>query len=389
MLDTSSVLRRSHSGFLLLEPQSGAVLCQKNADQLFIPASNTKIMTLAACLPILGDSLPGLEYTRRGDTLYVRGTADPTFLHPRFEAWQAPYRWLRQAPDSLRLVWVERPLAEARFGPGWAWDDYTEYYQAERSMQPIYGNCAALAKGYIAPDFWRDQLTGQKGDPVRSEHQNTWSDADIAPGDTLVVPFRSSDFLALLQDTLNRPWNKMAALPEMAEWRWHRIRSAPIDTVYRRLMYESDNFVAEQLLLMAALQKTGVGLQKNARFGMEQASRWVDGSGLSRYNLFSPRQIAGVLRSLYLNNPAEKIMSLFPSGGVAGTVSEWYRGANGQAFVFAKTGSMSGVHCLSGYLRTKSGKILIFSFMHNNFVGSNRPWKQEMQRLLEYIHATM
>ncbi|MBK9336339.1 MAG: D-alanyl-D-alanine carboxypeptidase [Lewinellaceae bacterium] len=46
---------------------------------------------------------------------------------------------------------------------------------------------------------------------------------------------------------------------------------------------------------------------------------------------------------------------------------------------------MSGVHCLSGYVVTKRGKTLVFSFMHNNFVGSSRPWKAEMQGLLEYI----
>jgi len=44
---------------------------------------------------------------------------------------------------------------------------------------------------------------------------------------------------------------------------------------------------------------------------------------------------------------------------------------------------MSGVQCMSGYLRTKRGQWLIFSFMHNNFVGSGKPWRLEMRRILE------
>ncbi|MCY7331047.1 MAG: D-alanyl-D-alanine carboxypeptidase, partial [Saprospiraceae bacterium] len=54
-------------------------------------------------------------------------------------------------------------------------------------------------------------------------------------------------------------------------------------------------------------------------------------------------------------------------------------------WLFAKTGSMGGVVCISGYLRTRRGKTLIFSFMNNNFVGSAKPWRLEMRRILELV----
>ena len=114
--------------------------------------------------------------------------------------------------------------------------------------------------------------------------------------------------------------------------------------------------------------------------------RWVDGSGLSRYNLITPRYLANVLRQLYNRMPSEKLFTYFPAGGVDGTLKGWYRNPNGTPYVFAKSGSMSGVQCLSGYILTKSGKILIFSFMNNNFVGSGRPWKMAMQEILEGIY---
>jgi D-alanyl-D-alanine carboxypeptidase/D-alanyl-D-alanine-endopeptidase (penicillin-binding protein 4) len=112
----------------------------------------------------------------------------------------------------------------------------------------------------------------------------------------------------------------------------------------------------------------------------------VDGSGLSRYNLVTPHYLSTVLKQLFDRTPKEQLFTYFPAGGVRGTISNWYRNPEGSPYVFAKTGSMSGVHCLSGYILTKSGKILIFSFMHNNFVGSNKPWKEEMQRILEWIY---
>jgi len=152
--------------------------------------------------------------------------------------------------------------------------------------------------------------------------------------------------------------------------------------------------VAEQLLLLCAgvkydtlQQEKIIPWVKDSLFGaLPNPPRWVDGSGLSRYNLITPRYLSGVLQQLYREQPRERLFSLFPAGGISGTLTDWYRGPDGKPFVFAKSGSMSGVQCLSGYLVAKSGKVLIFSFMHNNFVGSGKPWKTEMQRVLLDIY---
>ncbi|MEL6865453.1 MAG: D-alanyl-D-alanine carboxypeptidase, partial [Bacteroidota bacterium] len=58
-----------------------------------------------------------------------------------------------------------------------------------------------------------------------------------------------------------------------------------------------------------------------------------------------------------------------------------------EPYVFAKTGTLSNKHCLSGYLRTRSGRLLIFSFMHNNYMGSSRHYKKEMEEILMALHA--
>jgi D-alanyl-D-alanine carboxypeptidase/D-alanyl-D-alanine-endopeptidase (penicillin-binding protein 4) len=120
-----------------------------------------------------------------------------------------------------------------------------------------------------------------------------------------------------------------------------------------------------------------------------QNIRRVDGSGLSRYNLVSPQVLATALEKLYQQQPMDRIQKLFPAGEQSGTLKDWFGNGENPAYVYAKTGSMSGVYCLAGYLKTKKGKTLVFSFMSNNFIGSNRVIKEELQVILEYIRDKM
>lgn len=396
----SPVFSRAFTGFTLLDPETGRTLADVNGDKYFTPASNTKILTLATCLEVLGDSVPGVEYQIHDGFIYFRGTGDPTFLHAKFQNWQSAISLLRSGKDTL--FYILRDLPIPRFGPGWAWDDYNEYYQAERSQMPTYGNTVTIKKGNnnrysVYPSYFTEYCLplNDAGAPriSRGECDNGWSfrvdtltDSLVSPTLTYATPY--------LEDTLGKtvifrmPWEGPFLNSE-----WNTLYSAPLDTVLRRMMYQSDNFIAEQMLLVCAGQKFDI-LQQDTMIkwmldsvltSLPQRPRWVDGSGLSRYNLISPRDLAQVLVKLWREQPRDRLLSLFPAGGVNGTVSDWYRGKNGKPYVFAKTGGMSGVHCLSGYVVTERGKTLIFSFMHNNFVGSNRPWKQEMQRILEVI----
>jgi D-alanyl-D-alanine carboxypeptidase/D-alanyl-D-alanine-endopeptidase (penicillin-binding protein 4) len=171
---------------------------------------------------------------------------------------------------------------------------------------------------------------------------------------------------------------------------WQTIHSAPLDTVLRHMMHESNNLLAEQLLLICADQrfdqlKEELVIQDmlgNSLANVNPVPRWVDGSGLSRYNLISPGGLALVLRRMWQTQPQDKLFFYFPAPGGTGTLKDW---PDNSSWV-GKTGSMSGVMCLSGYLKSKTGKVLIFSFMHNNFAGSNRSLKVEMQRILQLIH---
>lgn len=415
----SLTFSKAFTGFTLLDPVTGKTLADFNGSRYFTPASNTKILTLATCLEVLRDSVPGMQVVETEDVIVFRGTGDPTFLHPKFEAWQTVRRVLYR--PAVPLHCFHRRFVEGRFGSGWAWDDYNEGYQAEKSALPIYGNCFEVTgrsnqKFHVEPTFFdRFYRPGWEIKPSigvkRIEDNNYWTFDSIPDQEVKTIPFRpylrSFDFFEdvtpttllgeLLSDTLKRPvaehfWD-IESFVESKEYPWPTLYSTPIDTVLRRMMHQSDNFIAEQMLLVCAGVKFDL-LQQDTLIKwmldstlskLPQRPRWVDGSGLSRYNLSTPQCLAQVLQKLWNEQPHARLLSLFPAGGVSGTLSDWYAGKDEQPYVFAKTGSMSGVHCLSGYILCKSGKTLIFSFMHNNFVGSSRAWKVEMQRLLEQI----
>lgn len=402
----SAVFSSSISGFSLLDPENGKTVSSLLADRRFIPASNTKIMTLAACLELLGDSIPGMQLIETEDNLIFRGTADPTFLHPKFQSWQACRDTLLTTRfDSLKLCYYPRKFSTTRFGPGWAWDDYNDDYQAERSEMPVYGNCVQITispeKADIQPPLFKNNLyTGQFGEAEgvrRLEYDNRWFVTFGKKNMKVDNPIYRPQVDLLLSDTLKREVEDISYTehPYQLLYPVRTLYSTPLDTVLRRMMYQSDNFIAEQMLLVCAGVKMNL-LQQDTLIrylldslwtDLPQRPRWVDGSGLSRYDLNTPANFCHILLRLWNERDHEELLRYFPAGGINGTLESWYAGADGKPYVFAKSGSMSGVYCLSGYVRCKSGKYLIFSMMHNNFIGGNKPWKEETQRVLEAVRG--
>ncbi len=410
MLMESKVFNQGLTGFMLLDPQTGAVLLERNADKYFTPASNTKIFTLHTALNILGDSLPVLRYIDIGDTIVFWGAGNPAFLHPDLPADTSVMEFLRTRPESL--FFTDFNFRDNHFGPGWSWADYSDYYQPARSPMPIYGNIARFRSlgpdsGFgIAPSFFRDsifygpRLEEERGAVIRRIERGNRFEYNAAAlrraGANEDVPFDYSPelFVRLLSDTLKRSVGLFDAsmLPAGAVRTFYTPAN---DTLYMRLMRNSDNFIAEQVLMMCSEKlfniqdsRRVIDYAKERYFrGAPDRLEWWDGSGLSRYNFFTPRTVAHVLHELYKQQPRERLFRIFPTGGVSGTIRGWYGARNGQQpYVFAKTGTLRYVHCLSGYVKTRKGKVLIFSFMHNNFTSGADVYKEEMQAVLRKIH---
>ncbi|MEQ9442737.1 MAG: D-alanyl-D-alanine carboxypeptidase [Cyclobacteriaceae bacterium] len=409
LVEESPVFQRSFTGFALYDTEQDGMVYEYQADKYYTPASNTKIFTLYACLKMLGDSIPALQYRQQHDSLVFTGTGDPTFLHPDITSIdttydQRVYNFLKESGNSL--VYAERPTADDYFGPGWAWSDYAYYYSTEKSVFPIYANLVRfqfkkqVPKPLAYPTYFTSFIQGfpdstQSSYLERDQHQNAFR-YGVKP-DTLEftrdVPFIQSTSLVvdLLQDTLKQ---SVTHIPDYPENFTNVLYGLPSDSVYRRMMHLSDNFFAEQLLLVCSSTQqdtlssewTIEHMQEAYLSDLPDEPVWVDGSGLSRYNLQTPRTIVALLGKVSEELSDERIKTIFPAGGVSGTVENWYGNPNGEPYVFAKTGTLSNKHALSGFLFTRSGKKLIFSFMHNNYITSSSVLKVEMEQILRKLY---
>ncbi len=405
LVRNSAVFNRGFTGFLLYDPVAEKALFSINSDKHFTPASNTKIFTLFTAMNVLGDSVPALRYVTNGDSMIFWGTGDPSFLHPRLVQNERVIQFLKTRKEQL--FYCPHNFMDERFGPGWAWDDFPYSYQPESAAFPFHGNVVHFEKSRfqdsfdIKPAFFKTEISAnEKLEPLRIKRR---SDCNIFEYHPLLLtlpeyqsehPFKYSDelLMALLSETLGKKVEllRMDSMPPAGA---NVIYSVSADTLYRRMMQESDNFIAGQLLLLCAdaLFDT-LNASKVIRFAKDSLmadipgeTSWVDGSGLSRYNLFTPEAIVFVLNRLYKNISRERLLHIFPAGCVSGTITKYYAG-EGRPYVFAKTGTLRNNHCLSGFLLTKSGKTLIFSFMHNNFPGNSNSHKAEMERVLKAIH---
>jgi serine-type D-Ala-D-Ala carboxypeptidase/endopeptidase (penicillin-binding protein 4) len=388
---------QDHTGFALYDLQEKKTIYEFNSDAYFTPASNTKIFTLFAALNIIGDSIPGIKYIQRNDSLIFWGTGDPTFLYKHTFTNDRIYSFLTSAKQNL--YFSSDNFNTTALGTGWAWDDYNDYYSAERFSFPVYGNIfsvtAAGKKVNVSPDYFSRYLhinvPREESAVIRSFHSNNFDYYPSTKSNEWEIPFRTeSSFIAeLLTDTVKRNVHHLSKpLPADAKI----IYSVPVDSVYKVMMQESDNMMAEHLLLICAgivsdtLQPEIAIDYVQKKFFADLADKpvWVDGSGLSRFNLFTPRSIVQVWDKLYQLVPRERLFPMLATGGVNGTLKNWFKAET--PYVFGKTGSLSNNHCLSGYLVTKSGKTLIFSFMNSNFTCPTSAIRKNMQEILNLIY---
>ena len=388
----STFYQNQFTGFLVINSRNKDTLLNFNGEKYFTPASNTKIFTLFTALELLPDSIPALKYIEQNDTLFVEGTGDPTLLHNYFDHHKTLDFLTRHDNIALHL----NNFQEEKLGSGWAWDDYHYYYQPEIGAFPMYGNVTTIynsSKTNVIPAYFKDSVVPIDFRANRELERNQFYFSPTRK-DTVEIPFRTNQSLTkeLLENTLGK---KVSILKKTRTGVKKVLYGVPSDTVLRRMMHESDNFLAEQLLLLGSstLSDTLSGamartyILENQLADLKQPPRWVDGSGLSRYNLFTPESMVHVLSKMYTDIPQEQLFSYFPTGGATGTLEDWFAG-NPNPYIYAKSGSLGNVYCLSGYLLTKAGKTLIFSFMNNNFRQSPAAVKIQMEQIFKEIRDT-
>lgn len=376
------------SGLVVYDTETSQYKIAFNAHRYFTPASTVKLFTLYASLHYLSDSIATLSYYENDTALFVKPLADPTFLHDSLP--NATFDWLNK--KKKKIILVADTFEDAPYGEGWQWDDYPFYYLPEKSLFPIYANLTTIKNGTILPNYFQPELsTTNLDDYHRDFNQNKFYFNPKNSAKTRKIPFKTDLKLSvrLLADTLKQP---VTLLDDHARFLYKPYISTPTLPIYHRLMDESENFLAEQLFLIIAKQHTQQYKVSNSiRLVLDSlltdipdSPRWVDASGLSRYNLFTPMSMVYVLKKMTQDFGAEKVKQLLPHNGTNGLLQKWYPAET--TYLYAKTGSLSNLHGLCGYLITKRGKLLLFSYMNNNYQISSPEVRSQMNRHLQLIY---
>tara|TARA_B100000989_G_scaffold295930_1_gene278039 strand:+ start:794 stop:2065 length:1272 start_codon:yes stop_codon:yes gene_type:complete len=386
-------LSGSFIGISISDLDSEKSLVSLNEDHYMTPGSNIKLLTFLGAIQTFL-KIPALEYFEENDTLaHFRSTGYPLLLHPfypdntLFKFFKEKSRWTYHPADN-------KP---SQLGPGWSWDDYNNYYSASRSVFPIYGNSVlGVLKGNVPeliPSFkvLRD-TTIRNFKREQSENKFKYNTKKWQTKDTIYRPFTPSDtlFIRLLGESTE---TKVSLTNKKDSLEWKTLYTGNEELIYKGLLRDSDNGISEALLLMIANKKGGTFktevaidfLINNWQGWLPDKPEWVDGSGVSRYNMLTPRTLVSVLQKIDQEIPFETIQALFPKSGISGTLKT-YKGLEN---VYAKTGTLRHNFALSGYLLSSKRKRFTFSIMINHFTESKNEIQKGVRELLIWLQQKL
>lgn len=423
-----TLFARAQWGVLVKSLETGATLYSRNAEKLFIPASNQKIITGASALETLG---PGFRYRTAVEAegtvsggvlagnLVVRGSGDPTIsdrfggARPVFRAWADSLRARGITRVTGDIVGNDDVFDDVALGRGWAWDDLDASYSAE-----IGG--LELNEGYVTVQV---APAARAGDPLvvtldpatpyprvlnmgattgvpgtaravtvaralgTSNIVVTGSIPADSAAEKIEVSVRDNTtfFTSVLRETLIEAGirvdgaavdddNRQKAASPTAPLFTHTSPAMP--EVLAAFLKPSQNQLGEILLKTMGRHLRAAGTAA-AGLAVEDslARAWslprgglrpVDGSGLSRYDLVAPELLVSLLERMTRSPNFTVFYNALPVAGVDGTLTNRMKGTPLAGNVHAKTGTLNGVRSLSGYLTTAAGERVVFSMIVNN-----------------------
>ena len=352
-------------GIKVVAVETGAVIYEKNPHKLHHPASTTKLFTAATALARLGSDYQ-FETTVYVDAnadiqvpenIYLKGRADPV-LQPHHIVKLADIL-LETGVKSIQgdIVVDTTYLDTVREGPGWMWDDRPLRISALsiRQIEPEPGTRSrALACGYLL----KNELI-EKGIEVTG---------DVVPG---TVPLEARTVAKHL--------------------------SPPLANIIKLMNKPSDNWIAELLFKTIGAEVMGEpGTWAKGRDAVNEfleeitgeppAHRFVDGSGLSRYNLLNAELLTQLLVYMYHNfELMPEYLASLPIAGVDGTLGNRMQGMYAEKVLRAKTGTLSGVSALAGYTVTADDEVFAFGILISHYVGSATPARDIQDQIGNYL----
>ncbi|AUG75441.1 Putative D-alanyl-D-alanine carboxypeptidase [Kitasatospora sp. MMS16-BH015] len=425
-------LANAQAGVEVLDADSGQVLYARQPGALLTPASTLKTFTSTAALDLLGaDYRFTTEVRTTGDTygslldgdLVLRGGGDPSLLTQDLDDLAA-----KVAATGITTV-TGRVLADGSrydstpYGPGWAWDDQPYSYSpqisgltlstdAEYTMGTVQvtvtpGAAGEQAKVAVVPaetpmKFTGGITTGAAGSGSTAAVERRRGANELLLSGSIAAGAAPVTYWETVEDPATLAGKAFeGALARHGVRTLSGVRTATGTEDSQPLVSHDSKTLAELIVPMLKLSNNGMAEQLTKELGKVKggkgdwatginqvkgflkanglgtpAGRQVDGSGLSRYDLTTPAQMAGLMKVAQTKPWFTAWYNALPVAGnpdrmTGGTLAARMRGTKAENNVHAKSGSMSGVDNLTGFATAPDGRKLVFSVMVSNFAGTS------------------
>lgn len=426
-------------GIEVLSLEDETILYQKNEQCRLIPASGIKVFVAAAALDMLGKDfcfktlITGelKDSTLKECSLIASG--DPSLNSLDL---QALVSQLKHA-DVLKIegdLVVDLSIFDSiSMGPGWMWDEEPAFWCSPMGALNLDHNCA---KVIVSPAL-------NAGSPclvslgIESKHIQLESSAETVKKVSTLNAFckesKEDQSIFKVEGTLAlNSVPKSFRLPVKAPERYAAEifksllkesgiqfngelkylltqgkkkpviaihSSVPLKELIQTMFKESDNLFADSLFKKLGSLKYGLpGTWEKGRFAVRdflikrvgldwEEMEVVDGSGLSRYNLLSPYQMAYFLYWISQTPYAIDFQTALSVGGLDGTLKRRMQSPVLKGNVRAKTGTMQGVSTLSGYLITEENETIAFAIFINNYVKKAKEIRLKIEDVILEILA--
>lgn len=355
----------------------------------------------------------------------IRGSGDPTMSQYFYAEPMKIVEAFGKQLDSLGINTIKGNIIgddsyfdNIYYGPGWAWDDFMYPFSAQVNALSFNDNTislnitqgdsvGALSKYSIFPEnnlsrIFNYVLTSEPqritdiitARDFRSNYIEIYGNIAFdstkkrSHNLTIAIDNPTLFFLELLKSSLSkfRIRHIGALLPiSMSQdpviytnlQPVYTHASPPLSEILKVVNSESHNFCAEMLLKTIAKETQGIGsfdmgtdyllkYLKSSGITTENI-RIVDGSGLSRFNLFTPRNFVTLLSNIYRSNMGDQFIKTLAEPGEEGTLLRRMKRSRAENSVKAKTGSMNNISSICGYVTTRDNEVLAFSIMMQNF----------------------
>jgi D-alanyl-D-alanine carboxypeptidase/D-alanyl-D-alanine-endopeptidase (penicillin-binding protein 4) len=377
-IDENNVLQGAQVSVSVFDLKKQKFKLTYRSDKNILPASTIKLVTFLGAYQTFEKELPFLHYIKKNNRIYFWSSGHPLIGHPKYKS-DTVLNFLAKQKDSL--FFIPRPITSPSQGKGWAWDDERFSFSAKKSSFPFHGNLIEIISDpnmdvlKINPSFFKDSISYYRKNSAYDVNVNDFKyQISTKKADTLYVPFDPSTATTLrfLENEIKRP--VYLGIKSDINNEDYKSLFDVSEEVYKSLLQESNNQVAESLLLMISgtlewdfNTETGIEHVNNKNRDLAAGISQVDGSGLSRYNLITSKVLVEVLNKIYSRLGDAEIKKYFAQLNKDGTLKNYFEKEK-QAFkVYAKSGSLRNNHILAGYIYSKSNRPYAFVISVNNY----------------------